>query len=120
MTLAIRPGKWRRRFSPRARLFGSGALTRGTRCAIIVAHPGDEILGASCLISKLGHVSIVHVTDGITVDNDCSPTPSAERSAMAKLLRAGCLAALGLAQVSPDRIFDFLIPDRCAPQYLVS
>jgi N-acetylglucosamine malate deacetylase 2 len=119
MTLAIRPGKSKRARSARVRLFGTDELTRGTRCAVIVAHPADEIVGAGCLISKLVDVSILHVTDGVIPDNDCRLTPSETRSTQARTFRTECLAALTLADVPSDQISDFLIPDRCASNYLV-
>jgi len=119
MILPIQPTRWTRNRSPHARLFGSNELTRRTKCAVIVAHPGDDVFGAGCLISKLIDVSILHITDGVTVDDSCNPIPSEERREHSKALRRECLSALELADVRSDQILDYFIPDRCAVHYLV-
>src|SRR6266850_1658522 len=60
----IQPTKRRKGGSAHAKLFGTGDLTRTMSCAVIVAHPADEVVGAGCLISKLVDVTVLHVTDG--------------------------------------------------------
>lgn len=113
MTSPIQPAAIRNRGrSLRARLFGTGELTRGTSCAIIVAHPGDEIVGAGCLLSKLVDVNVLHVTDGVFLETQ-NPRISvvAERCLHAKTLREECMAALEIAKVPPARVFDLSIPD---------
>ncbi|HSS22356.1 MAG TPA: PIG-L family deacetylase [Pyrinomonadaceae bacterium] len=114
MTLAIRPAKLTRRRSPHARLFGTGELAPGTRCAVIVAHPADEIVGAGCLISKLVDVSILHVTDGVAVEN----AERAKRTQEVDALRQQCLMALAVANVPKDRIIDLWVPDHRAANQL--
>jgi N-acetylglucosamine malate deacetylase 2 len=116
MTLPIKPAAiLKRSRSPRARLFGSGELTRSTRCAIVVAHPGDEIVGAGCLLSKLVEVKVLHVTDGVAFETEnANGSAAAERCVHAKALREECMAALAIAGVPADRVFDLLIPNRRA------
>lgn len=113
MTLPPQPAKWNRVGSPHARLFGTGELTRRTRCAIIVAHPADEIVGAGCLISKLVDVSILHVTDGVANKTD-------KRNEQAKRLRQQCLCALALASVPARKVFDLWVPEHRAANHLIS
>lgn len=84
-----------------ATLFGSGDLSRIARCAIVVAHPGDDIAGAGCLISKLDNVNILYVTDGADLDAESTET---DRAAYANRRITECLSALTLAGVSSDRV----------------
>lgn len=113
MTLPLQSAKLKRVRSPHARLFGTGELTRGTRCAVIVAHPADEIVGAGCLISKLVDVSILHVTDGVVKETH-------RRNKQAKNLRQQCLCALALADVPARRVFELWVPEHRAANHLIS
>jgi len=58
------------------------------RCAVIVAHPADEVVGAGCLISKLVDVTVLHVTDGAPCDmEDAEAAGFNERSEYAEALK---------------------------------
>jgi LmbE family N-acetylglucosaminyl deacetylase len=119
MTQPFQPAKRKKIRSAHARLFGSGDLTRGIRCSVIVAHPADEVVGAGCLISKLVDVTILHVTDGAPGDmQDAKAAGFEERSEYAQARRDECLAALAIAHVPEDRVVEFSITDHCAAQCL--
>ena len=119
MTEAIRPTKRRANRSAHARLFGTGDLTRSMSCAVIVAHPADEVVGAGCLISKLVDVTVLHVTDG--APRDMAEAESAgfnERGAYAEARKRECLSALAVANVPEDRVVDLEVTAHCASNYL--
>lgn len=105
--------------SAHARLFGTGDLTRGMHCLVIVAHPDDEVVGAGCLISKLVDVTVLHITDGAPGDmQDAKAAGFAERSDYAQARRDECLAALAIARVPEDRVVEFGVTDHCAADSL--
>lgn len=115
MTQPIKPTKRTRASSPHARLFGTGSLTRGMHCSIIVAHPVDEVVGAGCLISKLVGVTVLHVTDGAPCDmQDARSAGFENREDYAAARRAECIAALALARVPGDRVIDLALTDQSA------
>jgi LmbE family N-acetylglucosaminyl deacetylase len=119
MTQPFKPAKRKRVLSAHASLFGTGDLTRKMRCSVIVAHPNDEVVGAGCLISKLGDVTVLHVTDGAPRDMKHARAAGFEqRSEYARARREECLAALALAHVPKDRVVDFAVTDHCAAQCL--
>ena len=118
MTQPIRPTKRKRR-SAHARLFGTGDLTRTMRCAMIVAHPADEVVGAGCLISKLVDVTVLHVTDGAPCDmEDAEAAGFQERAEYAEARKRECISALAIANVPRNRVVDLEVPDHCASNYL--
>ena len=100
--------------SAHARLFGNGELNIDTRCAVIVAHPDDEIVGAGCLISRLGDVSIVHVTDGARDLREAQTAGFEDVGSYAEARRQECLAALAVANVPEDHVIEFSVPDTSA------
>lgn len=118
------PIKSTRRMRPRsahARLFGTGDLNPTTHCAVIVAHPADEIVGAGCLISKLVDVTILHVTNGAAHDPDNADEhgfKDAEEYARAR--RQECLSALAIANVPEDRVVELNVPDHFASHCLTN
>ena len=119
MTQPFKPEPRKGVRSAHTSLFGTGDLTRKTRCSVIVAHPADEVVGAGCLISKLVDVTILHVTDGAPRDmHDAKAAGFKERSKYAQARRDECLAALAIAQVPKDRVVEFAIPDHSAAQCL--
>ncbi len=88
-------------------------------CAVIVAHPADEVVGAGCLISKLVDVSVLHITDGAPSDmEDAEAAGFKERTEYAEARKRECISALAIANVPEDRVVDFEIPDHCASNYL--
>jgi len=89
------------------------------RCAVIVAHPADEVVGAGCLISKLVDVTVLHVTDGASGDMaDAEASGFKERDAYAEARKRECISALAVANVPEDRVVDLEVPDHCASNYL--
>jgi LmbE family N-acetylglucosaminyl deacetylase len=92
----------RKRVSAHASLFGTSALVRHSRCSVIVAHSGDEIIGAGGLISRLQDVTVLHVTD-----YDQTTTKA-------------CISALALANVPSDRVVELGVTDIREPHSLAS
>jgi LmbE family N-acetylglucosaminyl deacetylase len=119
MTQPIKKDLRKRTRSAHARLFGTGDLNATTRCAVIVAHPADEIVGAGCLISKLVDVTILHVTNGAPHDaEDASKAGLTDSSEYASLRRRECLSALAIANVPEDRVVELNFPDHLASLHL--
>jgi LmbE family N-acetylglucosaminyl deacetylase len=119
MTQPIRPPQAKRHWSAHAKLFGTGPLNRSLHCAVIVAHPADEIVGAGCLISKLGDVSVLHTTDGAPKDlRDARAAGFNTREAYADARREECLAALAIADVPEERVVDLAVTADCAAECL--
>ena len=119
MTQSIRSTRRRAPRSAHAKLFGTGDLTRSTRCSVIVAHPADEVVGAGCLISKLVDVTILHITDGAPCDmHDAEAAGFKQRLDYAEARRQECLAALAIANVPEGRVVEFAVTDQCAAQFL--
>ncbi len=88
-------------------------------CAVIVAHPADEVVGAGCLISKLVDVTVLHVTDGAPCDMaEVEAAGFKERSEYAEARKRECISALAIANVPEDRVIDFEVTDHCASNYL--
>jgi len=89
------------------------------RCAVIVAHPADEVVGAGCLISKLVDVTVLHVTDGAPCDmGDAEAAGFQERAEYAEARKRECISALAIANVPRNRVVDLEVPDHCASNYL--
>jgi N-acetylglucosamine malate deacetylase 2 len=118
MTQPIQPTKRRKSRSAHARLFGSGDLTRTMHCAVIVAHPADEVVGAGCLISKLVDVTILHVTDGAPCEKDAQAAGFKELAEYAEARKRECISALAIANVPEDRVVDLAVTDHCASNHL--
>ncbi|HYJ88604.1 MAG TPA: PIG-L family deacetylase [Pyrinomonadaceae bacterium] len=119
MTEPIKNVRRRRSRSAHARLFGTGDLNATTRCAVIVAHPADEIVGAGCLISKLTDVTILHVTNGAPHEpDDALNAGHVNSSEYASVRRRECLAALAIANVPEIRVVELSFPDHLASLHL--
>lgn len=100
-------------------LFGPGALLGHLRCSIIVAHPADEIIGAGGLISKLGDVTVIHLTDGAPGDRQIVHKAGFEdREDYARERRRECLSALELANVPAERVVELDVGDHQAAHFL--
>lgn len=102
--------------SPYAQLFGPSDENLTARCSIVVAHPGDEVVGAGCLISKLNDVSILHITDGAPPEVDLNGYKDLREYAEAR--RKECVAALEMAGVPSNRVVDLAVPFHAAAQQL--
>ncbi len=119
MTQPIKNVRRMRARSAHARLFGTGDLNAATRCAVIIAHPADEIVGAGCLISKLVEVTILHVTNGAAhVPDDAVKAGVKDPSEYAHVRRQECLSALAIAHVPADRVVELNFPDHFASLHL--
>ena len=119
MTQPIMNSRRKRNRSAHASLFGSGSLNPITRCSVIVAHPADEIVGAGCLLSKLGEVTILHVTNGAAhVPDDAFKAGLKDPSEYARVRRQECLSALSIANVPEERVLELNFPDHLASLHL--
>jgi N-acetylglucosamine malate deacetylase 2 len=119
MTQPLRPARRRRIRSAFTNLFGSGDLN--ARCAIVVAHPADEVAGAGCLISKLADVSVLHITDGAPrKTTDLVDAGFKDVSEYARARRQECIDALSLANVPQERVVDLALPDHGASEKLAT
>jgi LmbE family N-acetylglucosaminyl deacetylase len=84
-------------------------------CAVIVAHPADEVVGAGCLISKLVDVTVLHVTDGAPCEMaDVEAAGFKDRAEYAEARKRECISALAIAHVPEDRVVDIEVTDHCA------
>ena len=104
--------------SAHSELFGSRELTRNIRCAVIVAHPDDEVVGAGGLISRLKDVTVVHVMDSAPSNGFANESLYSDRPDDARARRQKCREALALANVSSEHIFDFGIKNHHTPATL--
>jgi N-acetylglucosamine malate deacetylase 2 len=119
MTQPFQPASRRRPRSAHAKLFGTGQLSRGTHCAVIVAHPADEVIGAGCLISKLVDVNVLHITDGATRNNrEAQSLGFKDWRDYAHQRQEETAAALSLVQVRPEQIIELGIENHNAAQHL--
>lgn len=105
--------------SPHTNLFGTRELAHHSRCTVIVAHPDDEVIGAGSLISKLGQVSIVHLTDGAPSNKQVAREAGFESPVdYAQARRRECISALAIANVTADRVLELGVLDHQAPHFL--
>jgi len=91
-----------------AYLFGSRYLRELAHCAVIVAHPDDEVVGAGSLIHKLNDVTIVHASNGAPraakiLEKSEFLTPKDYGEARIK----ACACALAIAKIPAERIIEF-------------
>jgi LmbE family N-acetylglucosaminyl deacetylase len=72
---------------------------------LVAAHPDDEMLGASWLLSRLPGCHIVHVTDGAPRDPVQRPSQDpGSREAYARLREKESFAALAWAGITPQQL----------------
>jgi LmbE family N-acetylglucosaminyl deacetylase len=104
----------RQRYSPHSELFGSPEGVKRIRCAVVVAHPNDEIVGAGCLISKISPISVLHVSDGVSQMFENAYL----RAHCAETRRRECIRALNLANVPADNVVEWQLQPFMAPYQL--
>jgi N-acetylglucosamine malate deacetylase 2 len=76
------------------------------RIVIFAAHPDDETIGASLLLSRFPESSVAFLTDGAPRDTRFwSAGVNGSREAYAETRRQEALQALGCAGISPQRVF---------------
>jgi N-acetylglucosamine malate deacetylase 2 len=73
--------------------------------AIVAAHPDDETIGAASLLLRSRRAAVVHLTDGAPRDPRLWPHGIADREAYARLRREEALAALAVARVAAEDVF---------------
>lgn len=99
-------------------LFGSSELARHARCAVIVAHPDDEVFGAGGLISRLKDVTVLHITDGVPRNGYYADAGYSSRSEYARALSEESRRALALANIPSERIVEFGLVGERTPHQL--
>jgi N-acetylglucosamine malate deacetylase 2 len=94
---------WDHFADPKSGLSGKKKLQ--LRVLVFVAHPDDETIGASSLISRVANVSVLFLTDGAPRD-PCfwSPDAKGTREDYAQMRWHEATAAMALVNVSPERI----------------
>jgi LmbE family N-acetylglucosaminyl deacetylase len=120
MESAIAPSK-RKAFSLHATLFGSLGRVRPNRCAVIVAHPNDEVVGSGFLISKLAEVFVLHISNGFPhLDAEVKANNIEKENEYAEQRRRECYAALQIASVPNDNVTELNVPQFSIPFQLVA
>ncbi len=105
--------------SAHASLFGTGKLVSPYRCAVIVAHPCDELFGAGGLMARLRDVRILHVTTGGSNLKDALASSPGKQPAE-KLPINECAQALSLLNIPRDHIIEFGLSNTAKAQLLVN
>src|SRR6185437_5065979 len=76
------------------------------RILLLAAHPDDEIIGASVLLSRFPQSSVAFLTDGAPRDTRLwSAGVNGSREAYAETRRQEAFRALNYAGISPQRVF---------------
>jgi N-acetylglucosamine malate deacetylase 2 len=78
----------------------------GLQVMVLAAHPDDETIGASALLSRFPRSSVAFVTDGAPRDRQLWPAGmEGSRQDYAEVRRQEAIRALGYAGISEERIF---------------
>jgi N-acetylglucosamine malate deacetylase 2 len=94
---------WDHFADPKSGLSGKKKLQ--LRVLVFVAHPDDETIGASSVMSRIADVSVLFLTDGAPRDPCCwSPDAKGTREDYAQMRWHEATAAMALVNVSPERI----------------
>lgn len=95
----------RRRWEELREAWPRGAFAPGQRIAVLAAHPDDESIGASFLLSHCSEPRVIYLTDGAPRNTTLWPPDfRGSREDYARCRRAEAGAALAHAGVSPRRI----------------
>jgi LmbE family N-acetylglucosaminyl deacetylase len=87
----------------------------------VAAHPDDEVLGASWLLSRSPGCHVIHVTDGAPRDASLrSPGAPPTREAYARIREEEALEAMRLVGLTQDQLFSLGAVDQEATLELVS
>src|SRR6266700_2779220 len=94
---------WDHFAAPESGLAGKKKLQ--LRVLVFVAHPDDETIGASSVMSRVADVSVIFLTDGAPHD-PCfwSPDAKGTREDYAQMRWHEATAATALVNISPERI----------------
>jgi LmbE family N-acetylglucosaminyl deacetylase len=80
---------------------------------VVAAHPDDEVIGASFVLTHAKDAYVLHVTDGAPADPGLwSPLAPPSRSGYAALRRAESLEALALAGLPSGRVHSLGFADQ--------
>jgi N-acetylglucosamine malate deacetylase 2 len=103
-----------------ATLVAPGVARRVTQTVLICAHPDDEVLGAGSRLTRLGDLTIVHVTDGAPRNMvDASAQGFSDREHYARARRTEFNSALKVAG-STARTVQLGIPEQEAAANVLS
>ena len=76
-----------------------------TRVVLLAAHPDDETIGASSLLARFPHLTVVYLTDGAPRDRGFwSPDARGSRATYARMRRIEAEEAVAHAGVVPNQI----------------
>lgn len=119
MTAALSINR-RTQYSPHSELFGSAEGAHRIRYAVVVAHPNDEIVGSACLISKRAPLAVVHVSNGApdTIE-EAQRAGFRSRREYAEARQQECISALALADIPPEKVIEWGLPQFEASYQLV-
>ena len=92
------------------------------RVVVLAAHPGDEILGASSVLTKLPTCVVVHLNDGAPFEPELWPGDGAfaSREANTRARRREAEAALSCCGVPRERALCLGCPEQRTAWYLLS
>lgn len=94
---------------------GTDSGTAGSRVLLIAAHPDDETIGASVVLTRESSLHVVHLTDGAPREPGLWPAGIETRESYAAARRDELTRALDVAGVASDRRLAVgLVDQECA------